>query len=61
MMMYYMFKARSKALALGAKIDAEIKAEKEEMDKHMSDIQQRFIAKQKQELAKAKNEPKKDK
>ena len=31
------------------------------MDKHMSDIQQRFIAKQKQELAKAKNEPKKDK
>ena len=27
----------------------------------MSDIQQRFIAKQKQELAKAKNEPKKDK
>ena len=60
-MMYYMFKARSKALALGAKIDAEIKAEKEEMDKHMSDIQQRFIAKQKQELAKAKNEPKKDK
>ena len=31
------------------------------MDKHMADIQQRFIAKQKQELAKAKNEPKKDK
>jgi len=61
MMMYFMLKARSKALALGAKIDAEMKAEKEEMDKHMADIQQRFIAKQKQELAKAKNEPKKDK
>ena len=29
MMMYYMFKARGKALALGEKIDSEIKAEKE--------------------------------
>ena len=28
LMMYYMFKARSKALALGSKIDAEIRAEK---------------------------------
>ena len=61
MMMYLMFRARSKALQLGAKIDAEIAAEKEEMTKHMSEIQERFIAKQKQELAKAKNEPKKDK
>lgn len=61
MMMFFMLKARSKALQLGSKIDAEIAAEKEEMTKHMSEIQERFIAKQKQQLAKAKNEPKKDK
>ena len=60
-LMFYLWKARSKALKVGAEIDAQFAAEKEEMDAHMAAIQEKFIKKQKDQLAKAKSsEQKKD-
>ena len=60
-LMFYLWKSRSKALKIGAEIDAQLAAEKEEMDAHMAKIQEKFIKKQMDQLAKAKStEEKKD-
>ena len=60
-LMWHLLKSRSKALKVGAEIDARIEKEKAEMDARMAAIQQKFMKMQKDQLAKQKtSEEKKD-
>ena len=60
-LMWMLFKARAKALKVGAEIDAALEKEKAEMDARMAAIQQKFMKMQKDQLAKQKtSEEKKD-